>query len=110
MPHGDATVVVSQLDGAGGYAPGKLRDQAEHAVAAGDLRPLGKLIREASLWQLPTDKPAGPDSDICTDGIEYVFEHRGPDGYRLIQRGTCEMDESLYAIVHAWRGVTNLAS
>jgi hypothetical protein len=67
------------------------------------------MIREATLWQLPTDKPMEPGDDICTDGTEYVFEHRGPDGYRLIDRGTCNMAESLYEIVHIWGSIAKLA-
>ena len=72
--HGDTvTLTLVELDGAGGYAPGKIANRLEKELSREDWSTLQKLLSAIRLWDMPT---ISSDDDLHTDGSQWIVESR----------------------------------
>lgn len=70
-----AQVDAVELDGAGGYKPGKVIWRQTRGITSAQLRRVQKEM--VKLWAMPPDDAEG------LDGAEWIFEDRTADLYRL---------------------------
>ena len=78
-----------ELDGAGGYAPGKPVRRVDRALSAAEWTELRRHLEAAQFWMLsPASEPRG------TDGAEWILEGRARGQYRVVVRWTPDSDGS----------------
>lgn len=82
---GRATLHASELDGAGGYAPGHVLRRLDKVLDAADFADLKRTFDESGLASLPTSV-----ASYGFDGSEWIVETAGPGGYHLVVRWTPE--------------------
>ena len=109
---GHATAVTTLLDGAGGYAPGKVAAARTRRVPPDELARFDALLGSTRIGERGTRFVRdGQDAVICLDGTQYVVERRDAAGHRLVSRHQCELDdgsrqaiEGLLAVGRVTRG------
>ncbi len=85
------------LDGAGGYAPGRIAERGSRPLSASEAQGLQRAIAEARLPDLPRqfgigEATGGDDAIIlCADGTQYVLELLEPNGTVFLTRHQCEL-------------------
>jgi hypothetical protein len=62
-------VSVKELDGAGGYDPGKLKLERKRELTPDEWREFMRYLEDSCYWQLPTQ-----DDTIGFDGAQWIFE------------------------------------
>jgi hypothetical protein len=83
------------LDGAGGYAPGRVAGRESRPLSASEAEGLQRAIDNARLADLPRQHVTGSDGDdiiVCADGTQYVLELLGPTETVFLTRHRCELD------------------
>jgi len=82
-PVGSQCVVVAkELDGAGGYAPGKLARRIVRTLPDEACVPLKGLIEAVGFWRSPPPDPSDPDL-LNFDGAQWVLEGRRGTAYHV---------------------------
>jgi hypothetical protein len=77
------SLLAVELDGAGGYEPGKLKHRKELALSDNQLLELKNLFTSTSFWTLPT-----PKENSGMDGSEWIIEVADNGRYHVVVRWT----------------------
>ena len=96
---GSGKAEITELDGHGGFEPGKpMRKLSRHLVPdqVGDLN---ALFDQSGFW---TDRIATDGGAGCTDGTQFVIEALSRGNYKLITRDECSMEDGVRAILRAF--------
>lgn len=107
-------VRVVGLDGAGGYAPGRIARQRSSALSRTEMRSLNDLVNASGLPGMADGRPPPveprPDPEtgetrlvICLHATYYVFELLDGAGRRFVVRDACDMPEELGTLVEDLR-------
>lgn len=76
-------LIAKQLDGAGGYDPGKLVVNNTRALTSKEWDEFAKHLEQSSYWTLKTD-----GGDIGTDGAQWILEGTKDGRYHVVDRWT----------------------
>jgi hypothetical protein len=76
---GFARVVV--LDGKGGYAPGRVRQDRKRELTPTEVKRLADAVAASDLWKYYPEEVAAEEGGICLDGIQVVLERRNAQGH-----------------------------
>ena len=74
-------LVVKQLDGAGGYAPGRLSVNRTRPLSKDEWDEFVRLLDGICYWQLPTE-----DSRLGNDGAQWILEGVKDGRYHIVDR------------------------
>ncbi|WP_422508465.1 hypothetical protein [Stenotrophomonas sp. GZD-301] len=77
---GQYQLVATELDGAGGYAPGKVLRRKAHALTPEQFDRIEALIQDNGFWTLPQSDDQGG-----TDGSSWIIE-AASDRHHLVSR------------------------
>jgi hypothetical protein len=84
-----------QLDGAGGYDPGKITDRFDKPVSAEDWSRLQKQLDTTQFWTMPTREESPKVSDdgaqwirVSADGAQWIIEGRRNGARHVTDRWT----------------------
>lgn len=72
---------VKELDGAGGYEPGKLITNRTQSLAKSDWEGFIRLLEQNCFWNLPAENDARGH-----DGAQWILEGRRTDRYHVVDR------------------------
>jgi hypothetical protein len=87
LENGKAKVRWVQLDGAGGYDPGKIKCQGTRTLGSDETRALRMAFEAVDLFSLPTaDELQKKSSTFCFDGTALVFERLNKSGRQFLTR------------------------
>ncbi len=80
---GDETfLTVKQLDGAGGYEPGKLITNETRAITEEEREVFSQFLEQSCYWKLPTE-----DSGLAgADGAQWILEGVKEGRYHIVDR------------------------
>lgn len=81
----ERTLVFKELNGAGGYEPGKLIVDQSRQLTADEWEKFLTLLNRASFWQLPADS-----NDSGNDGAQWILEGRKDGKNHLVDHWTPE--------------------
>lgn len=98
------------LDGAGGYAPGKIARKGSRRLNGREIRKLGSAINDAHLETQSMQEPPPPHGrdpktgdeflTVCADGTAFVFELVSKDRRSFVERTFCgDSDEKLSELI-----------
>ncbi|MDR3159831.1 MAG: hypothetical protein LBU11_12705 [Zoogloeaceae bacterium] len=83
---GDSAILYAvELDGAGGYAPGKVLRKIERTLSSSEFKDLKILFPNSQFSLMPTT-----EDRAGFDGSEWILEQSGEAGYHLVVRRTPE--------------------
>jgi hypothetical protein len=83
---GDGAILYAvELDGAGGYAPGKVLRKIERTLSSSEFKDLKILFSNSQFSLMPTT-----EDRAGFDGSEWILEQSGKAGYHLVVRWTPE--------------------
>jgi len=77
----ERNMVFKELDGAGGYEPGKLIVNQTQQIAVKEWDEFISLLQRASYWRLPAEK-----KESGCDGAEWILEGKKGERYHLVDR------------------------
>jgi hypothetical protein len=77
-------ISVKELDGAGGYEPGKLKLDRKRELTPDEWSGFMRRLDESCYWQLPTQDDAGAGND----GAQWIFEGVKGGRYHVVDRWT----------------------
>lgn len=86
---------TKELDGAGGYKPGKLLKSNEIVLSQDDFCRFLNLLEEANYWQMPTENDA-----LGFDGAQWILEAVKENRYHVVDRWTPNKSEFRNACVY----------
>ncbi|MEP5509702.1 MAG: hypothetical protein ABJP70_09555 [Erythrobacter sp.] len=97
---GKFTLTLTHLDGAGGYDPGKVREQTQRELTSLEAAGLVQHIESAQLEETPMEHPLRFEDDgdgervikVCMDGTRIVVERLTKTGRQFITRHTCRLN------------------
>lgn len=78
---GGTRLVAIELDGAGGYAPGKVADHVERVLTPGEWQGLEAVVRRSNFWRMPSEK-----ADLGVEGSQWIVEISEPERYHVVDR------------------------
>jgi hypothetical protein len=104
---GGAAVSVVELNGRGGYEPGRVRKRTNSRLPATRMRALHRLIGQSGLASAPrhapppepVQTPEGPMYVSSFDGTAFMFELVDRNGSRFVLRHQSELTPGLRALV-----------
>jgi hypothetical protein len=116
---GDSEIKYTELDGAGGYEPGKISKQSVREIPQQQVDDLKETFEAINFWGLPTELDRSPKPGevihVCTDGTRFVFETVSGGQYKLFHVHECRAGEvtglaELISLFHElagqnWRGL-----
>lgn len=79
--NGEVKLFTKELDGEGGYDPGKLIRNKELKISDGNFCKFLNLIDNAGFWQMPTENDL-----IGNDGANWVLEGVRDNRYHIVDR------------------------
>jgi hypothetical protein len=82
---GEYRITATELDGAGGYEPGRVLRRQEAALIEADLRELQATVRRTQVANLPAT-----DDRFGLDGAQWIIEIATNDSYRAVNRWSPE--------------------
>ncbi len=80
----DMKIFFKELDGRGGYEPGKIIKEKEKSISQEDWCEFIKLLNDLDYWQVPSleEKPGG------NDGAQWILEGVTNNRYHIVDRWT----------------------
>ena len=81
----ERNMAFKELDGAGGYDPGKLIANLTRRLTTDEWDKFIKLLQQASYWQLPTESRNGG-----RDGAQWILEGKKDEQYHVVDRWSPE--------------------
>ena len=75
------TLTAVELDGAGGYQPGKISRRVQRQLSADEWKTLSDALKATDFWKMP-----GRDSDRGLDGAQWIMEGRSGHDYHVVDR------------------------
>ena len=106
---GEAIVTYVELDGAGGYAPGRVARRGRSTIDGEDMAELRSELRRTRFPELPMQEPPrsaercqdenGCTITICIHATHFVFERLERTERRFVERSSCEMEPGLRRLV-----------
>ena len=78
-------ISVKELDGAGGYEPGKLKLDRKRELTPDEWREFMRHLDDSCYWQLPTR-----EDDAGLDGAQWIFEGVKGGRYHVVDRWSPE--------------------
>ena len=81
----ERNMVFKELDGAGGYDPGKLIANRTRRLTTDEWDKFIKLLQQASYWQLPKESKNGG-----RDGAQWILEGKKDEQYHVVDRWSPE--------------------
>jgi hypothetical protein len=88
-------LVVKQLDGAGGYAPGKLSVNRTRPLSKDEWDEFVRLLDGICYWQMPTE-----DSRLGNDGAQWILEGMKDGRYHVVDRWSPDGGDYRAACLH----------
>jgi hypothetical protein len=82
---GEPSLVAVELDGAGGYGPGKSLRREATTISRADLAQLQEAVAQADFWALPTS-----DDAAGLNGAEWILEVADPGRHHVAVRWSPE--------------------
>jgi hypothetical protein len=76
-----ASLIAVELDGAGGYEPGKVARRASRSLTKEEWDAVQKALDRATFWKLPSHERSGG-----TDGSQLIVEGRIDRAYHAVDR------------------------
>lgn len=76
-------LVATELDGAGGYVPGKVLRRQEIELSPTQFNEVEALVRKSGFWELPAH-----EDTFGLDGSEWIIEGVSGDEYHVVARWT----------------------
>ena len=76
-------ISVKELDGAGGYEPGKLKLERQRELTQDEWREFLRHLEDSCYWQLSTQ-----DDNLGNDGAQWIFEGVRRGRYHMVDRWT----------------------
>ena len=104
LAHGTGSLVAIELDGAGGYEPGRVLHRTERPLAPGEATLMSARLHDIGFWAMA---PSLPPGDIGLDGAQWIVEGRRGRAYQgASQRGvlTAADEGSAHQLPRAGRG------
>jgi hypothetical protein len=80
-----ATLIAVELDGAGGYEPGKVSRRVRRSLTASEWDQIVKALLRADFWEMTGHLPADGQ-----DGAQWIFEGRNGSAYHVVDRWSPE--------------------
>ena len=74
-------ITLKELDGAGGYEPGKLIVNRTRVIQSGEWQAFERLLEKACFWSLPTR-----ENSMGNDGAEWIVEGLRAGRYHVVDR------------------------
>jgi hypothetical protein len=90
-----AGLFTKELDGAGGYAPGKVLREYEHRLTKQEFCEFLNLLEKADYWSLPST-----EDDGGVDGAQWILEGVKNDRYHVVDRFSPEKGEYQEACIY----------
>jgi hypothetical protein len=84
-------VVAKELDGAGGYEPGKMVRDTSFSLPRSQWAEFRRLLADAKFWQVPTHW-APEEGVVGLDGAQWILEGVAGDDYHVVDRWTPDQD------------------
>ena len=81
----ESNMVFKELDGAGGYKPGKIIANRTRRLNTDEWDKFIKLLQQASYWRLPTESKNGGK-----DGAQWILEGKKDERYHVVDRWSPE--------------------
>jgi hypothetical protein len=81
----ERNMVFKELDGAGGYEPGKLIANRSRRLTTDEWDKFIKLLQRASYWRLPAESKNGGK-----DGAQWILEGKKDEQYHVVDRWSPE--------------------
>lgn len=78
---GGASMAAVELDGSGGYGPGKVSRRAERKLTDAEWTKIANDVRALNFWELPAQT-----NDNGLDGARWILEGRERSQYHVVQR------------------------
>jgi hypothetical protein len=79
----NATIAAVELDGAGGYEPGKVRRRTRRKLTDLEWKAISEGITALTFWSMPTET-----EESGADGAQWVLEGRNGSRYHVVDRWT----------------------
>jgi hypothetical protein len=79
------SIIAVELDGEGGYTPGKVLRRENKRLTYVEMQPLIDTLSRAEFWKMPINNDP---LDIGLDGSEWVLEVGSRDQYHVVARWT----------------------
>ena len=76
-----STLTAVELDGAGGYEPGKVSRRVKRQLSAEEWRALSRSLKSLNFWKISTRLP-----HHGLDGAQWVLEGRSGREYHVVDR------------------------
>jgi len=93
---GSARLRWVQLDGAGGYLPGRIAKHGSRVLTRPELEAFRTALKSAALHLLRREPESEAEpTTICLHATHYVFEQLDEQGHHFVTRENCEVEESL---------------
>ena len=92
---GQIKLFTKELDGAGGYKPGKIIRNNEFAIKQEDFCEFLDLLEKANYWNLPVK-----NDDLGEDGAQWILEGIKNGRYYAVDRWTPEKGEYREACIY----------
>jgi hypothetical protein len=86
---GGTTLTATELDGKGGYAPGKPHRREQKTLATAQWQEVVLALERAQFWEQPTQELTDP-SVVMLDGASWIFETRTRNRYHIVHRQSPE--------------------
>jgi len=75
------TLTAVELDGAGGYEPGKISRKVQRQLSMEEWKTLSDGLKATNFWNMP-----GRPTDRGLDGAEWIMEGRSEHDYHVVDR------------------------
>jgi hypothetical protein len=79
------TLTAVELDGAGGYEPGKVSRRVQRQLSVGEWKTFSDALKTAAFWKMQERIP-----DHGLDGAQWIMEGRSGGDYRVVDRWSPE--------------------
>ncbi|WP_206238835.1 hypothetical protein [Novosphingobium terrae] len=81
VPSGAMHLTARMLSGAGGYAPGVVKQKVDRDLTEAEKATMNKLFASLLLWRQPAAL-----CDLGSDGAEWIFDGADSAGYHFVKR------------------------
>lgn len=75
------TLTAVELDGAGGYEPGKISRRVQRQLSTEEWKGLSEALKATDFWNMP-----GQSGDLGLDGAQWIMEGRSGHDYHVVDR------------------------
>jgi hypothetical protein len=108
---GGAAARYVELDGAGGYAPGRIGTERRFGIDRDDMEAIERALKRVRLDSLQPDYSSEGESDdgtitICVHGTRFAFERVTRAGTSFVTRSVCDLTPEMRNLLNVLRPLT----